>query len=222
MEQESVTEETQAVETTTDDSQVEEQTTPESEISEETTSESEESPEEGGRANKRIQQLVKEKKEAEERAAYWENLNKQTEELPTEGDGEITVEQIANAVINKQNAVHTQKQRDEATKEMKADADAAIKKYPILETDQDAADAVVMMARAKQISITAAADKYMSLVKKEQEMAEKKVIATQAQRVGVSSPQGGVISKGEAKKPNLSSMSEAEKAANWNEIISSY
>lgn len=218
-------EETQAVETeTTDDPQVEEQTTQETESTEATTDDEnhEELPVEGGRASKRIQQLIKEKKEAEEKAAYWENLNKKAEELPTESDGEVTVDQIANAVINKQNAIQTQKQQEEATKQLEADAETAIKKYPILDTDQDVADAVIMMARAKRISITAAADKYMALVKKEQEIAEKKVLADQSQKVGVSSPRGGVISSGEAKKPDISKMDKEELRANWEDILSSY
>jgi hypothetical protein len=59
------------------------------------------------------------------------------------------------------------------------------------------------------------------LVREKESVGKKKVLAEQASKVGVSSPRGESVSDN-APAIDISQMSEEEKRANWNKIISNY
>jgi|SRR6185369_5040655 len=223
MDNESVVEETQTVETeTTTPSTSETETTPEVETSSETTSESP-TTEEQPRAQARIQQLNRKVKELEEKASYWDALQAQPPAPPTdEGDGEVTVESIADAVVRKQNIERMESTRQEAAGAMQKDALDALTAHPDLETDDELAAIVVAYAEKNKLSFKAAADTIKSRMTQEQKKAESKVLATQAQKTGATSPSGARVSTGEMEPINLSNMTEEEKAANWSKILASY
>jgi len=229
MEDESVMEETPAVESeTTEAPQGQEQTTSEVEMSEATTSESEalpteEAKEETPRSEKRIQQLAREKNEAKEEAEYWKNLAGQAPPMPeTPEDGYVTAEQVADTVLAKQEGIRIQEQKKQAQKALENDIVETLKAHPNLETDDDLAKAVYANAQTQGISLKASAEWFEKLITKEKETAVKKEVAARQIRSGVSSPQGSSVSKGESGRPNINSMTEDEKAANWNDILASY
>lgn len=171
------------------------------------------------RSKERIQQLTAKAKELETEVDYWKNLNKQPEIVQAEESDEVTVDQIATAVLNKQAEQQAKRDRDDAATKMKADVAETIKVYPELDSDDDLAAIVVSVAEKRGISIRKAADTVMDLISKEKETAEKKVIASQASRAGVSSPAGSPVNTGAEPSFDLSSMSEEEKAANWDKVI---
>jgi hypothetical protein len=235
MEDQSVQAETPEVETeTTEVPQDLNETTSETEMSEVATSEKyrEEQPAEEAktesRAANRIKQLNRKAKEAEERAEYWENLARQAPEIPQveSEDGTFTADQVADVILAKQSAQEVEKQRDAARKALVSDIRESVEKYPELQSDDDLAQMVYGYAVQKRISLQSAADQVISRIKAQEakaaKIAQQKTTASQAIRTGVSSPQGGTISDGQLPPPDVSSMSEEEKAANWSKIVASY
>ena len=220
-----VTEETPAVEA---------ETTPPSTSETETTLETEEpeadtlvQPAEEGkgeipRSQKRIQELVREKNEAREEVDYWKNLVEQAPEVPPITEEFVTAGQVADEVLARQEAKEIEKRRADARKALRQDINETIAVYPELETDDDKARAVFGYARETGISLKAAADWFFEQTAKAKEEATRKVNAEQTLKSGVSSPRGAKVSRGEMPKPDLSSMSEQEKATNWSDIIASY
>lgn len=175
------------------------------------------------RSQERIQQLTQKVKSAEAEVEYWKNLNKQPEVLPVEeSEDGVTVDQIANAVLNKQAEAKAKEDREAAAEAMKADVAATIEVYPELDADDDLAAIVVSVAEKQKISIRAAADKVMGLVSKEKETAEKRTLASQALRSGVASPQGSPVGNGTEPPLDISRMSEEEKEANWERILAAH
>jgi hypothetical protein len=210
----------------------------ESQTSEETPSEVEEAPaavseqpteekvetEKAPRAESRIHELAKRAKEAESEVAYWKQLAAQAqpqEPVVTE-DGTYSAEQIADVILQKQQALDVEKQRQEAAKSMRKDIAETLQSHPDLDQDDELAEIVYNFAAAKGISLKSAADRIKARISNEKAKAEKKVIAEKALKGNVSSPQGSSVASGEAPKPDISKMSEDEKAANWGQILSSY
>lgn len=175
------------------------------------------------RSQERIHQLTKEKEEARQEAEYWKNLNKQPEALPIEESDEgFTLDQIASSVINKQREIEAEKLREDAKQRLQADVAETAALYPELDADEDLAAIVISTAQTRGISIKAAAEKVMGLVSEKKQEAEKRTLAAQAQRAGVTSPQGAPVSNGSPAPVDVSSMTEEEKAANWNSIVAAY
>jgi len=231
--EESVMEETPAVETeTTETPQGQNETASETEGSEVATSEQpaeeEKTDDNPSRSQSRIRELSKKAKEAEERAEYWESLARQAPEIPNveSEDGTYTVDQVADVLMAKQDAREIERKKDDARKALRQDIETSVEKYPELQTDDDLAQMVYGYAVQKKISLTSAADQIISRMKAQEakaaKVAEAKTVASQSIRSGVSSPQGGSVSDGAMPPPDVSSMSEEEKAANWNKIISSF
>lgn len=221
-----VAQEAQVESETTSPSTSETQTTPEVENSEVATSAQPTEEVKQPRANQRIQELSKRAKEAEERAEYWSNLAQQPQPVAPqqpEDDSELTtVDQVADAVMRKQNE---QKQKENyvvATQQVQRDAIETLAAHPELESDDELANLVVLTAQSQGITLKAAAEKIKSRLKTEQKKAEQKVVAEQASRTGVTSPRGEKVSTGEPTKPNLSTMTEMDKEANWGQILENY
>lgn len=231
--EESVIEETQTVEAeTTEVPQDLNETASETEMSEGTPSESESSPaeEEKGetRSQARIRELNRKAKEAEQRAEYWENLTKQAPNIPNieSEDGVFTADQVADIIVAKQDARKIEENRGKAQLALQQDIQDSIQSYPELEQDDDLAQIVYGYAVQKKISLKSAADQVISRMKQQEKkaakVAEQKTVASQSMRAGVSSPQGGSVSNGQLPPPDVSNMSDSEKAANWDKILASY
>lgn len=223
-----VTEETPAVEPETT-----EESTPEVEEPQTTTESPEEAPadvsdqpeeevEETPRAQKRIQELTRKNKELGEKAAYWDQLNARLPEAPAEEeDGVVTVDSIAKAVKHELKSDQIENDRLEAQKAMHRSAVEALEAYPQLEDDEEAAEIVVALAEKKKISFKAAADRFYARTEQTAKKAEAKAVANKALKVGASTPTGNRVSNGELAAPNISAMSEEDKAANWDTILAS-
>lgn len=173
------------------------------------------------RSQKRIQQLISEKKALEEKAAYWDALNAQPPAPPEEEDT-VTVDGIADAVLRKQQTAQVENVRRDAQSALQRDALAALEAHPELETDDELADMVVAYAEKNKISFKASADRIKARLVQEQKKAENKVKADQANKAGASSPSGGRVSSGEMAPVNVAAMTDEEKQANWDKIISSF
>lgn len=222
-----VTEETPAVESETTEPStsevVEPQTTTEPEEAPADVLEQPEPVDETPRAQKRIQELTRKNKELEEKAAYWDQLSAKIPDAVDENeDGTVTVDAIADAVLRKQEAKQIENNRTQAQTDMQRDAAETLIAYPVLEKDNELADMVVAYAEKNRISIKAAAAKVMNRFDTAQKKAEAKTLASQATRAGASSPTGERVSTGAMAPPDVSKMSEEEKAANWDNIIASY
>lgn len=241
---EAITPETsgEAVEKTIEPSASEPKTSTEAERSEAGTSaqpvEEEPKREKSERAQERIQQFARRAKNAEERAEYWEKLyqNVQTPPQPpvkpespqgSEGESEfVTADDVATktaqAVQGSIRAERAQEERQRAAEALKQDALETIAAYPELEEDDELGAMVFDFAKSNGISLKAAAARVKERLRTQSEQAEKRVVADQITRSGVSSPQGQGVSSGEPTRPDLNSMDESQKAANWSEIIASY
>ena len=180
-------------------------------------------PETKSRSQERIKQLTREKNEARAEADYWKSINKQPEVLPVdESDDGVTLDQISNSVINKLSEREAQKEREQAAAQMRQDVAETVQAYPELDADDDLAAIVVAMAERRGISIRTAADRVMGVLSKEKENAEKRTLATQASRVGVSSPPTSPVGNGDPEPLDVSRMSESEKEANWERILAAH
>jgi hypothetical protein len=220
------------VEETTEAPQAEEQTSEEpkpeveeapADVSDQPT-EDVETEEKPPRAQTRIKELTSRAKQAEEEVAYWRQLAaqpKQAEPVVTE-DGTYSAEQIADVIMQKQQAAELEKGRVEAAKSMQKDIAETLQVHPDLDQDDEKAELVYNLALSKGISLKAAADRFSAMIKSERAKAEKKVIAEKAQKAGVSSPQGSSVARGETPKPDIANMSDEERQANWGQIIENY
>lgn len=201
---------------------------PEADTSDQPTDVSEDAPAEQveepkSRSQERIHQLTGKVNDLQEQVDYWKSINKQPEVLPIEENEDgVTVDQISASVINKLAERDAERERTSAAKAMQADVAQTIQVYPELDSDDDLAAIVVSMAEKRGISIRSAADKVMGLISKEKETAEKRVMASQAQRVGVSSPQGVSVGNGAPSKMDVSSMSEQDKESNWDAYLAAH
>ncbi len=175
------------------------------------------------RSQERIRELVRGKKEAQEEAEYWKNLaiEPQMLEVGDPDESGYTLEQISASVVNKLNEAQTAQQKKEAAQALKKDIEATIKTYPELDKDDDLAAIVMSVAEKRGISVRSAADRVMAMVKDRESVREKKVLAGQASKVGVSAPRGESVANN-APSLNISQLSEDEKRANWDKIINNY
>lgn len=207
----------QEVETTTESSSDETQTTEESASQEESSADTSDQTEESGqpRSSQRIQELVKERNEAKERADYWEKLNQQANaDFMPEGDV-ITADDIQKIVSTAIQQDRVEVGRKEAAMSLKRDIEEASKKYPQLMTDDRLSKKVLAVAQALQISVSEATEEILGSERL------KKDNASKANKVGVSAPKGKRVATGEQIPPDISNMTEKEKEANWGEIVQS-
>lgn len=175
------------------------------------------------RSQERIRELVKGKKEAQEEAEYWRSLAQEPQKIEVGEPDEsgYTLEQISASVVNKLNEAQTAQQKKEAAQALKKDIENTIKAYPELDKDDDLAAIVMSVAEKRGISVRAAADRVMTMVQEKESVREKKVLANQASKVGVSAPRGESVANN-APSLNIAQLSEEEKRANWDKIISNY
>lgn len=222
-----VSEETPAVEPeTTAPSTSEDETTTETpeEAPADVSDQPEEDVEKTPRAQKRIQELTHKLKQAEEKASYWDELNAQAPEAVAEEneDGVVTVESIAKAVKNELKADQIESRKGEAAKARQLDAYETLQAHPVLQDDEELAEMVVAFAKEKKITFRAAADRIVSRTNNVAKKAEAKAVADRALKVGASSPAGGRVSSGQMSAPDVTTMSEDDKAANWNQILAGF
>ena len=219
MEDEVVSSQEESVEETIETPQVESETSEETpseveqspaDVSDQPTEEKEE-PEKKPRAETRIHELAKRAKEAESEVAYWKQLAAQavpSQPIVTE-DGTYSAEQIADVILQKQNAQKIEEQKLEATKSMQKDIAETLQSHPDLDQDDELAEIVYNFALSKGISLKSAADKIKARISTEKVKAEKKVIAEKALKGNVSSPQGSSVSTGETPPPDVNNMYHA-------------
>lgn len=175
------------------------------------------------RSQERIRELVRGKKEAQEEAEYWKRLAEEPQKLEVGEPDEsgYTLDQISASVVNKLNEAQTAQQKKEAALSLKKDIETTIKTYPELDKDDDLAAIVMSVAEKRGISVRAAADRVMTMVREKESQTQKKVLADQASKVGVSAPRGESVANN-APGLNLNQLSEDEKRSNWDKIISNY
>jgi hypothetical protein len=174
------------------------------------------------RAEQRIHELSKRLKESEQKAEYWEKLNAPPVTPVDVPDSEnYSAEQIADVILQKQQAQNIESQKAEANKEMQRDILETLKKHPDLDTNDKLSRTVINYAQANNMRIIDATDEVKAQIKAEAEKSYKELLASQSGRVGVTTPSGGKVSSGE-EKIDVNSLSEEEKAANWGKILQSY
>lgn len=175
------------------------------------------------RAEKRIQELARKNKELADKAAYWEKLNaKPPEDSPTDEtdeDGAVTVDGIADAVIRKQKAEQIEIDKVKAREDLQRDALETVDAYPVLAEDDELAEMVTSYAEKSGLSLKASAARIFDRIDKASKKAEIKDNASKATRVGAASPSAVKVSTGQAAPLDVSKMSEAEKRANWDQIL---
>lgn len=166
------------------------------------------------RAQERIRELNRE-------ANYWKDLalagNAPSEDKPAateESDG-VGLDDIANAVVTKLEQKARLTKADQAQKAMYEDALTATAEFPELDSDERLAKRVIAIAQADGISIVEAARDYLGSTKK-----VSRSTAETAARANVAAPSARKVSTGEAATVDLNSLSESDKAANWDKIIS--
>jgi hypothetical protein len=209
-------------------------TTTESAPAEQTTSETETAPADVStqpvegvpsaepRAEKRIHELSKRLKESESRADYWERINAKPVPPTEQSDSEfLTADQIADTILYKQQVMNQEKQKAEANKELQVDISETLIKHPDLESNDKLSRVVFSYAQANGMRISDAADEIKSQIKANEEKVKKEILASQSGRIGVTTPSGGRVSNG-SEKIDFSSLSPAEKSANWGKILQSY
>lgn len=216
-----VSQETPA-ETTAAPSESEEQTTSETETAPADVSTQPAEEVKPPRAEQRIHELSKRLKESEQKAEYWEKLNAPPVAPMDVPEGETySAEQIADVILQKQQAQQIESNKTEANKELQRDILETLKKHPDLDTDDEMSRTVFNYAQANNMRIIDAADAIKAKIKAEAEKAHKELLASQSGRVGVTTPSGGKVSNGE-EKIDVSSLSDEEKSANWGKILQSY
>lgn len=174
------------------------------------------------RAEKRIHELSKRLKESESRADYWERINAQPVPPTEQSDSEfLTADQIADTILYKQQVMNQEKQKAEANKELQVDISETLIKHPDLESNDKLSRVVFSYAQANGMRISDAADEIKSQIKANEEKVKKEILASQSGRIGVTTPSGGRVSNG-SEKIDFSSLSPAEKSANWGKILQSY
>jgi len=210
-----------------------EETTPESAPETETPSETETAPADVSdqpveevkkpRAEQRIHELSKRLKDAEQKADYWEKFNAPEPVTPMdEPQGEyLTADQIADSVLRKQQIQQYEKDKSEANKEMQKDILVTLEKHPDLEGNDKLSRTVFSYAQANNMRISDAADEIKAQIEVNENKVKKELLASRSGRLGVTTPSGGKVSTGE-EKIDISSLSDEEKAANWNKILDSY
>jgi hypothetical protein len=174
------------------------------------------------RAQKRIEELTKRAKEAEEKAQYWEALNAKPQEyaLEPDEDGNVTPEQVANLTVAKMEAKELERQRKGAEQAMQQDMLSTYEAYPELNDDQELADLVVAQALNKGITLKASADRIMKRFASTQKETQARTLATAASKNAVLTPSAGRVGSGEAAPVDWKNMSDDERRANWGKIVS--
>lgn len=174
------------------------------------------------RAQKRIEELSRRAKEAEEKAQYWERMNAKTPEVFMEPDenGFVSPEQIAELTASKLEAREIEKGRKSAQQEMEQDMLSTYDAYPELNDDQELADLVVAQALNKGITLKASADRIMKRFQATQKETQARTMATAASKNAVLTPSAGRVGSGEAPAIDWRNMSDDERRANWGKIVS--
>jgi len=175
------------------------------------------------RAEQRIHELSKRLKDAEQKADYWEKFNAPELVAPMdEPQGEfLTADQIADSVLRKQQIQQYEKDKSDANKEMQRDILVTLQKHPDLEGNDKLSRTVFSYAQANNMRISDAADEVKTQIKANEDKVKKELLASQSGRLGVTTPSGGKVSIGE-EEIDINSLSDKEKAANWNKILQSY
>lgn len=164
------------------------------------------------RVQERISQLAQER-------SYWKDLatQKQETEPQPEDTGEVTVAEVARQTAE---AVRKEMRQEEAHRQAMADAVKAEQKYPQLSEDEDLATDVIALARGRNISILDAAEKIIGRSQAQAEKVNQAKGKAEASLKAPASVAGKKVASGDAAPIDLSQLSEEDKAANWNQIIS--
>ncbi|MBA2706130.1 MAG: hypothetical protein H0U60_20030 [Blastocatellia bacterium] len=161
------------------------------------------------RAQERIKRLAAERD-------YWKDLAPAPSQPEESGEeGEVTVKEVARQTAEE---VHRTIRQEDARKNMLQDAMKAEEAYPQLADDEDLAADVLAVARGRQISITAAAERVIG--RQVQQVKQARGKAEQNLKAQASTPQSRKVNTGEPAPLNLNQLSEEDKAANWSQIIS--